>query len=266
MRCNRACTRRLWYGGRGHSVSRWKSSHRGISGNLKRPIDSRNSRLRSTRRPAKPYHATRTEERAAMELLERDQHLDHLDEHAAPGRRGAGAHGARWRRSRGWQDHAGRGVLPPDRGTAAVLRTSCDALSTPGPLGPVRDLAPALGLQIDRARPRGRRPGSALSGGARGPRRPTGTDGRHRRRRPLGRRRHARVAPLPRPADWRTPRPLRRHLPRRRDRGRSSPPSGPRRSGDGASRPSHQRPPVVGRGGAAIGRGQRPRRRRPCTG
>ncbi len=30
-----------------------------------------------------------------------------------------------------------------------MLRTSCDALSTPGPLGPVRDLAPALGLQID---------------------------------------------------------------------------------------------------------------------
>ena len=34
--------------------------------------------------------------------------------------------------------------------TATVLRTSCDALSTPAPLGPVRDLAPALGLRIDR--------------------------------------------------------------------------------------------------------------------
>jgi DNA-binding CsgD family transcriptional regulator len=34
-------------------------------------------------------------------------------------------------------------------GTAAVLRTSCDALSTPGPLGVVRDLAPALGLVVD---------------------------------------------------------------------------------------------------------------------
>jgi predicted ATPase len=32
---------------------------------------------------------------------------------------------------------------------AAVLQTSCDALSTPGPLGAVRDLASALGLLID---------------------------------------------------------------------------------------------------------------------
>ena len=40
------------------------------------------------------------------------------------------------------------------------MRTSCDALSTPGPLGPVRDLAPALGLQIDRL---------ALDGEGRGP-------------------------------------------------------------------------------------------------
>ena len=38
-----------------------------------------------------------------------------------------------------------------DRSTdgPVVLRTSCDALSTPGPLAPVRDLAPALGLRID---------------------------------------------------------------------------------------------------------------------
>ena len=33
-------------------------------------------------------------------------------------------------------------------GSAEVLRASCDALSTPGPLGPLRDLAPKLGLRI----------------------------------------------------------------------------------------------------------------------
>ena len=116
------------------------------------------------------------------------------------------------------------------------------------------------------ARPRRRRAGSALPGGACGLRRAAGTDGHHRRRCPLGRRRLARAAPLPRPAHRRSPGPLRRHLSRRRDRGRSPPPPGPGRSGDGASRPSHQRPPVVGSGGAADGGGQRPRRRRPCTG
>ncbi|MFN8590478.1 MAG: AAA family ATPase [Thermomicrobiales bacterium] len=32
---------------------------------------------------------------------------------------------------------------------ATVMRVSCDALSTPGPLGPLRDLAPTLGLPLD---------------------------------------------------------------------------------------------------------------------
>jgi DNA-binding CsgD family transcriptional regulator/tetratricopeptide (TPR) repeat protein len=33
---------------------------------------------------------------------------------------------------------------------ALVLRASCDALSTPAPLGPLRDLAPTLGIHLDR--------------------------------------------------------------------------------------------------------------------
>ncbi len=82
-----------------------------------------------------------------MELLERDAHLAQLEEHR-------------------WQAAAGHGRVVFVGGEAgvgkttlvddfarripetAVLRASCDALSTPGPLGPVRDLAPALGLQI----------------------------------------------------------------------------------------------------------------------
>ena len=66
----------------------------------------------------------------------------------APSCRGARASGPRGRRSRGGQDALVDEFCPGPAGTA-VLRTSCDALSTPGPLGPVRDLAPALGLQIE---------------------------------------------------------------------------------------------------------------------
>jgi predicted ATPase/DNA-binding CsgD family transcriptional regulator len=83
-----------------------------------------------------------------MELLEREAHLGQLEEHR-------------------WQAAAGHGRVVFVGGEAgvgktslvdefsrripsrAVLRASCDALSTPGPLGPVRDLAPALGLQIE---------------------------------------------------------------------------------------------------------------------
>src|SRR5215216_4880095 len=83
-----------------------------------------------------------------MELLEREAHLVQLEEHR-------------------WQAAAGHGRMVFVAGEAgagktslvdefsrrvpetAVLRASCDALSTPGPLGPVRDLAPALGLQIE---------------------------------------------------------------------------------------------------------------------
>ena len=38
---------------------------------------------------------------------------------------------------------------------ATVLRASCEATSTPTPVGPTRDLAPALGLTLDLARARG---------------------------------------------------------------------------------------------------------------
>src|SRR5215208_1976643 len=84
-----------------------------------------------------------------MELLEREPHLENLKEHL---RQASLGHGRLV--LLGGEAGVGKTSLVDEfchqiDGTAAVLRTSCDALSTPGPLAPVRDLAPALGLRID---------------------------------------------------------------------------------------------------------------------
>ncbi|HEX5991284.1 MAG TPA: AAA family ATPase [Thermomicrobiales bacterium] len=85
-----------------------------------------------------------------MELLEREPLLTQLEEHL---RLAAAGHGRVV--LVGGEAGVGKTALVDEfcrrvAGAATALRTSCDALSTPGPLGPVRDLAPALGLQIDR--------------------------------------------------------------------------------------------------------------------
>ncbi len=84
-----------------------------------------------------------------MELLEREQHLSQLEEHL---RHAAAGHGRMV--FIGGEAGVGKTALVDkfcqDFTGATVLRTSCDSLSTPGPLGPVHDLAPALGFQIDR--------------------------------------------------------------------------------------------------------------------
>src|SRR5215204_2861359 len=84
-----------------------------------------------------------------MDLLERDQHLDHLAEllHLAAAGQGRLV-------LVGGEAGVGKTTLTDEfcrrvADGAVVLRTSCDSLSTPGPLGAVRDLAPALGLRID---------------------------------------------------------------------------------------------------------------------
>ncbi len=84
-----------------------------------------------------------------MELLEREPHLTQLEEHRRQADAGLGRLVLV-----GGEAGVGKTALVETfchqvAESATVLRTSCDALSTPGPLGPVRDLAPALGLQID---------------------------------------------------------------------------------------------------------------------
>ncbi|MEZ4565364.1 MAG: AAA family ATPase [Thermomicrobiales bacterium] len=81
-----------------------------------------------------------------MDLLEREQHLDQLEEHL---RQAAAGHG----RVVFVAGEAGVGkttLVDAFRrwiaDQADIGRFSCDGLSTPGPLGPIRDLAAALGF------------------------------------------------------------------------------------------------------------------------
>ena len=84
-----------------------------------------------------------------MALLERDFHLDHLEEHR---RQAAAGHGRVV--LVGGEAGVGKSALVEEfcrriAGEASPLRMSCDSLSTPSPLAPALDLAPKLGLGVD---------------------------------------------------------------------------------------------------------------------
>ncbi|MFN8661147.1 MAG: AAA family ATPase [Thermomicrobiales bacterium] len=83
-----------------------------------------------------------------MELLERELPFAQLEEHVRQAEAGHGRlvliGGEAGIGKSALLDAFHQGIA----GETTVLRASCDALSTPAPLGPVRDLAPALGLSI----------------------------------------------------------------------------------------------------------------------
>ncbi|MCD6032928.1 MAG: transcriptional regulator, LuxR family [Thermomicrobiales bacterium] len=85
----------------------------------------------------------------ALALLERASHLAQLAEHLQQAATGHGrmvfVGGEAGVGKTSLVDEFCRGA----GGAAQVLWKSCDALSTPGPLGSLRDMAPALGLRID---------------------------------------------------------------------------------------------------------------------
>lgn len=83
-----------------------------------------------------------------MELLEREHHLDQLEEHL---RSAASGHGRIV--MVGGEAGVGKTSLMVRfrtdlDGRAAIFSAACDALPTPTPLGPVRDLAPMLGIRV----------------------------------------------------------------------------------------------------------------------
>jgi DNA-binding CsgD family transcriptional regulator len=84
-----------------------------------------------------------------MVLLEREAHLTQLEEHL---RQAAAGHGRVV--LVGGEAGVGKTALVDEFSqrvakATAVLRMSCDELSTPSPLGSARDLGPALGLPLD---------------------------------------------------------------------------------------------------------------------
>ncbi|MFN8664083.1 MAG: LuxR C-terminal-related transcriptional regulator [Thermomicrobiales bacterium] len=90
-----------------------------------------------------------------MELLERAPELALLEEHLQAAVRGHGR-----LVMVGGEAGVGKSALVQtfaERAAkrATVLRASCEATSTPTPVGPTRDLAPALGLTLDLAQARG---------------------------------------------------------------------------------------------------------------
>ena len=104
-----------------------------------------------------------------------------------------------------------------DLGTGArVLFGTCDDLSIPRPLGPIRDLVGGVSPSLEEALARRRRPARDPAPADRGAGAAAAADGARARGRPLGRRRDARLDHRARAADRLAAGPARADLPRRR--------------------------------------------------
>ncbi len=83
-----------------------------------------------------------------MKLLERDPHLEELAGHLRQTVRGRGRVVLI-----GGEAGVGKSALVEEfcerhQSSTPVIRATCDSLSTPGPLGPLLDIGPALGLDL----------------------------------------------------------------------------------------------------------------------
>jgi predicted ATPase len=93
-----------------------------------------------------------------MTLLERDAHFEELASHLRQAIGGCGRIVLI-----GGEAGVGKSALVEEfcerhRSSARVIRATCDSLSTPGPLGPLLDIGPALGLNLEQMlRPNQRR-------------------------------------------------------------------------------------------------------------
>ena len=164
-----------------------------------------------------------------VELLEREEALAALAEARDAAARGAGPGRARLAASPGSaRPRSSRGSSRDLDDGARVLLGTCDDLSIPRPLGPIRDLAGSVSpaLEAGARRRRARRTRSRRC--CRRARAAAAADGARARGRALGRRRDARRDHRARPADRLAAGAARAHLPRRR--GAARPPRCTRRS------------------------------------
>ncbi len=85
-----------------------------------------------------------------MDLLERESNLQHLEHHLHQATAGRGRLVFLAGEAGVGKTTLAEAFCRRIEGGAVVLRASCDALSTPGPLGLLRDLGPVLGVDPDR--------------------------------------------------------------------------------------------------------------------
>ena len=149
---------------------------------------------------------------------------------------------------------------------ARVLLGTCDDLSIPRPLGPIRDLVGSVSPPLEEALAGGRGAARHPVAADRGARAAAAADGARARGRALGGRRDARLDHRARPADRLAAGVARAHLPRRRGAAGASAARGGRRDPRRRLGDPRARAAVGGRGRLARGRRTRTRcTRRPAA-